>query len=128
MNKNILVVDDDIDVQQQMKVILTENGYDAMIADGPQAAWDILAREKVDLILLDVMMEKDTDGFNFAQKMKSDELYKQIPIIMVTGVNQKTPFTFNAETDGAFLPVDRFIEKPIQPDRIIEAVDKYILH
>lgn len=125
MDKKILVVDDDVDIQLQMKAILGENGYEPMIADNADAAWDILGRETVDLILLDVMMEKDSDGFNFAQRMKTTETYKNIPIIMVTSVNQKMPFTFGTG-DGDFLPVEKFIEKPIQPEKIMEAVYQYI--
>lgn len=125
MDKKILVVDDDVDIQIQMKAILGENGYEPMIADNADSAWDILEREPVDLILLDVMMEKDSDGFNFAQRMKTTEAFKDIPIIMVTSVNQKMPFTFGTD-DGDFLPVEKFIEKPIQPEKIMEAVYQYV--
>ncbi len=125
MDKKILVVDDDVDIQLQMKAILGENGYEPMIADNAGSAWEILEREQVDLILLDVMMEKDSDGFNFAQKMKTNDKFKHIPIIMVTSVNQKMPFTFGTG-DGDFLPVETFIEKPIDPAKIMEAVYKHI--
>lgn len=125
MDKKILVVDDDVDVQYQMKVILEENGFNTVIADNAKKAWEIVEREPVDLILLDVMMEKNSDGFNFAQKLKSNNAFKKIPIVMVTSVNQKMPFNFGTG-DGDFLPVEKFIEKPIQPDKILEAVYQFI--
>jgi CheY-like chemotaxis protein len=126
MNKKILVVDDDIDVQQQMKVILDENGFDFLVADNVKKAWEFLENETVDLILLDVMMDKDSDGFNFAQRMKAMDKFKRIPIVMVTSVNQRTSFKFNPEKDGAFLPVEKFIEKPIKPDEIVRALYQYV--
>jgi CheY-like chemotaxis protein len=125
MDKKILVVDDDVDVQYQMKIILEENGFNTVIADNAGKAWEIVEREPVDLILLDVMMEKNSDGFNFAQKLKTNDALKKIPIIMVTSVNQKMPFHFDTG-DGDFLPVEKFIEKPIQPDKILEAVYQFI--
>lgn len=126
MKKNILVVDDDVDVQFQMKTILGEEGYEPMVADNAEMAWDLLEKEPVDLILLDVMMKKDSDGFNFAQKMKGDKRFKDIPIIMVTAVNQKSPFKFGTATDGDFLPVEMFMEKPIDPEKVLQSVHRFI--
>jgi len=126
MNKKILVVDDDIDVQQQMKIILDENGFEYIVAGDIKKAWELVENESPGLILLDVMMEKDSDGFNFAQRIKSSEKFKKIPIIMVTSVNQRTPFKFGTENDGDFLPVEKFIEKPLQPDKIIDAIYQFI--
>ena len=127
MNKRILVVDDDVDVQVQMKVILEENRFETLIADNVPKAQEILDREPIDLMLLDVMMEKDSDGFNFAQELKQDEKFKSIPIIMVTAVNQKTPFTFGTGTDGDFLPVEKFMEKPVDPEKLIQFVQELLI-
>jgi len=77
-------------------------------------------------MVLDVMMEKDSDGFNMAQQVKVNEQYKHIPIIMVTSVNQKMPFKFDKDSDGGFLPVDEFMEKPIDPDQLLANVKKLL--
>jgi CheY-like chemotaxis protein len=68
------------------------------------------------------MIEKDSDGFNFAIFLKSNEKYKNIPIILATAVNQRTKFKFDMERDGAFMPVDKFMEKPIDPDDLIVTI------
>ncbi|HLP48199.1 MAG TPA: response regulator, partial [Candidatus Kapabacteria bacterium] len=65
---------------------------------------------------------KDTDGFNFAQEIKASEKFKHIPIIMATAVNQRTKFKFDINTDGDFLPVEKFMEKPIDPDELIVTI------
>ncbi len=67
-------------------------------------------------------MEKDTDGFIFAQDIKGDEKYRHIPIIMTTAVNQRTQFKFDIEKDGDFLPVEKFMEKPVDPDDLIVTI------
>ena len=122
MSFTILVVDDDIDVLESRKIVLEHNNYDVRLATNIQVAREILEKEKIHLILLDVMMEKDSDGFNFAQEVKADDRFKDIPIIMATAVNQRTKFRFDIENDGDFLPVEKFMEKPIDPDDLIVTI------
>ncbi len=126
MDKKILLVDDDYDVREYMRVILETKNYKTLQAENIRDAESILNNENIDLIILDVMMEKDSDGFTFAQKIKSDDKYKSIPIIMVTSVNEKTGFKFDKDSDGAFLPVDAFIEKPVNAEKILAEIDKLI--
>jgi CheY-like chemotaxis protein len=123
MKRRILDIDDDMDVLESRKIVLEHNDFEVLDATNIRIAMDILEKEKIDLILLDVMMEKDSDGFNFAQRVKMNNKFKHIPIIMATAVNQKTPFTFDVEKDGAFLPVEKFMEKPIDPDDLIKAIN-----
>jgi CheY-like chemotaxis protein len=68
------------------------------------------------------MMNKDTDGFNFAQKVKANQKFGKIPIILATAVNQRTKFKFDNDVDGDFLPIEKFMEKPIDPDDLIMAI------
>jgi response regulator RpfG family c-di-GMP phosphodiesterase len=122
MSYKILVVDDDIDVLESRRIVLEHNNYEVETASNIKVAGEILEKMKIDLILLDVMMEKDTDGFNFAQEVKANKKFKHIPIILATAVNQRTKFKFDIETDGDFLPVEKFMEKPIDPDDLIVAI------
>jgi CheY-like chemotaxis protein len=127
MSFKILVVDDDIDVLESRKIVLEHNNYGVETATNITVAQEILEKEKIDLILLDVMMEKDSDGFVFAQNVKADERFKDIPIILATAVNQRTKFKFDIEKDGDFLPVEKFMEKPIDPDDLIVAIRGLLL-
>jgi DNA-binding response OmpR family regulator len=122
MNKKILDIDDDADVLEARRMVLEHNNYDVIQATNISVAREILETEPIDLIILDVMMHKDTDGFNFAQFVKMNQKFKHIPIIMVTAVSQRTPFKFNPETDGAFLPVEKFLDKPVDPDDLIATI------
>jgi response regulator RpfG family c-di-GMP phosphodiesterase len=116
MRHKILVVDDDTDVLETRKIVLEHNNYEVVTASNVKVAEEILENNGIELIILDVMMENDSDGFNFAQKLKSNDKFKKIPIILATAVNQRTKFRFNIEDDGGFLPVEKFMEKPIAPD------------
>jgi len=122
MSYKILVVDDDIDVLESRRIVLEHNNYEVETAAAVKVAREVLEKKKIDLILLDVMMEKDTDGFNFAQEIKANDKLKHIPIILATAVNQRTKFKFDIDTDGDFLPVEKFMEKPIDPDDLIAAI------
>jgi two-component system alkaline phosphatase synthesis response regulator PhoP len=121
-NKKILDVDDDLDVLETRRMVLEHNGYDVVGATNIRVAQEILEKDQIDLIILDVMMDKNSDGFNFAISVKNHEKYKRIPIIMVTAVGQRTKFSFNVETDGDFLPVEKFLEKPVDPDDLIATI------
>jgi CheY-like chemotaxis protein len=122
MKKRILDVDDDLDVLEARKIVLEHKGYEVLQATNVKVAREILENEKIDLIVLDVMMEKDSDGFNFAQFVKMNEKFKHVPIILATAVNQRTKFKFSLEKDGNFLPVEKFMEKPIDPDDLIATI------
>jgi len=118
----ILDVDDDPDVLEVRKLVLEHDGFEVIQTTNIDVARETLENESIDLIILDVMMQKDSDGFNFAQHIKLNEKFKHIPIIMVTAVSQRTPFKFSPETDGAFLPVEKFLEKPVDPDLLIATI------
>lgn len=122
MNNRILVVDDDIDILESRRIVLEHDNFEVLTATNISVAKEILEKEKINLIILDIMMEKDSDGFNFAGFVKSNSKFKKIPIIVASAVNKMTKFKFDIETDGDFLPVEKFMEKPIDPDDLIVTV------
>jgi DNA-binding response OmpR family regulator len=122
MSRKVLVVEDDIDVLDAHQIVLEHNNYEVVTATNIKVAKEVLGHNKIDLIILDVMMEKSTDGFNFAQFVKMDQRFKHIPIIMATAVNKRTKFKFDIKQDGHFLPVEKFMEKPIDPDDLIATI------
>ncbi len=122
MSHKILVVEDDIDVIESRRIVLEHNNYEVITATNIKVAEELLEKENISLIILDVMMEHDTDGFVFAQFVKSDDRFKHIPIILATAVNQRTKFKFDIREDEYFLPVEKFMEKPIDPDDLIVTI------
>ena len=122
MQKKILIIDDDIDLVEAMRLTLENAGFDVIDAQDGQKGLEKIEKEKPDLILLDVMMETQDEGFHVAYQIRNNEETADLPIIMLTAVGAETGFSFDKEKDEDFLPVDEFIEKPINPDTLIECV------
>lgn len=122
----ILIVEDDIDAIEAMKVVLESKKYQVISTTDGKDGFEKAKIEKPDLIILDVMMRHETEGFDIAQNLRRNEQTKYIPILMITSITQKTGFLFSPDTDGEFLPVDDFIEKPVQPDDLIQRVQKLL--
>ena len=111
--KKILIIDDDKDYGEALKIVLGNNGYNVNHVLNVQDGRKSVEKDRPALIILDVMMDKHTDGFDLCYSLKHDEKYKNIPILMVTAVTGKTGFKFSPETDGEYLQADDYVAKPI---------------
>jgi two-component system alkaline phosphatase synthesis response regulator PhoP len=124
MQKKILIIDDDIDLVEAMRLTLENEDFIVIDAQDGQKGIEKINREKPDLVLLDVMMETQDEGFHIAYQIRSNEETADLPIIMLTAVSQETGFSFDKEKDEDFLPVNEFLEKPVNPDTLIELVKR----
>jgi CheY-like chemotaxis protein len=124
MQKKILIIDDDIDLVEAMRLTLENAGFEVIDAQDGQKGLEKIEKEKPDLVLLDVMMETQDEGFHIAYQIRNNEETSDLPIIMLTAVGSETGFSFDKEKDEDFLPVNEFLEKPVNPDRLIEYVRK----
>ena len=121
--KRILVVDDDADQREITQSILETKGYEIVTAEDEADALARVEEHPPDLLILDVMMKHLDGGFTVCQRLKGDPRYKDIPVIMVTGVREKMRMDFSPESDGGYLPADDFLEKPIRPEVLLEKVE-----
>jgi len=127
MAKKILIIDDDPDVVLALRMPLESNGYEVHEAHSQETGLKAVDTVQPDLIVLDVMMETHTAGFQLALKLHgptAEEEHQRIPILMLTAVHQTTPLRFSPDED--YLPVDAFIEKPINPKRLIEEITRLL--
>jgi DNA-binding response OmpR family regulator len=125
----ILIIEDDTDLVAAIKIMLENKGYNTIVAYDPEEGKETLLRGLPDLIILDVMFgsKGETKGFDFAQKIKHDRQFSGIPILMLTAVNTKKPyFNFSPDTDGEYLPVDSFLDKPVQSDELFLKVENLL--
>jgi DNA-binding response OmpR family regulator len=122
----ILCIDDDQDILNSLAATLESNGHAVVTANTGAEGVEKAKKEKADLIIVDVMMERDTAGFHVSYEVRRDDNIKFTPLLMLTSVNQKTGFKFNPDFDGEFLPVDSFIEKPFVPKDLIALVNKLL--
>jgi DNA-binding response OmpR family regulator len=147
MGKKVLVVDDDKNAVKFLSVVLSENGYEPIVAYDGREGLEKIEQNEIDLIVLDVMMPKKT-GFVLFKELKRKEEHKDIPILMLTAVtaslqelDAKKEDTFERPFDslreslrkgieemresGEVRP-EMFVEKPVDPDAFIEKVRRLI--
>ena len=123
----ILVTDDDKDIRDSLQAILESRDYAVVTAADKTEGLEKIKAEKPDLMILDVMMTTWQDGFEMARELKNDPEYKNIPILMLTGVKEKTGIDFKSSAgDETWNPVDGFLEKPIQPDILLAEIEKLL--
>jgi len=122
MAKRILIVDDDVDFQQATELILKSAGYEVCKAFSAAEAMKKLQSERVDLVLLDVMMDSDTEGFHMAYNIRQDKQLKNIPIIILTCIEEMTGVGLDPEASGDFLPVEAYLRKPLDAEELTSKI------
>lgn len=126
-NKKILIIDDDPDFVETVKIVLESNNYQVLSANGPDEGLKKVAEEKPDLILLDVVWPDRKSGFQVCREIKNDPNYKKIPIIMLTSVDDKYGLEFkNVAGDETWLPSDDFLAKPVEPKVLLSKIDELL--
>ncbi len=121
--RTILIIDDDLELSGVLKTVLESRGYETSHAPDSEEGIALARRRKPDLILLDMMMKTVSEGISAAQEIKSDPELKSIPVIMMTAVEKETGFTFSPDSDREFLPVDRLLNKPVDPRTLLEEIE-----
>jgi CheY-like chemotaxis protein len=104
------------------RVLLEENGYEVRVAHSGRQCREEVAAHRPDLIILDMVMESPSDGFDVSRELRNSEYTKSIPLVMITSVNDSIPFRI--EPDRTWLPVDALLEKPVDPQLLLAVVDK----
>lgn len=118
--KKILIVEDEESLLKLESILLTSRGYDVKgVADG-QAALDLIATMKPDLVLLDIMLPV-LDGFEVCRQIKANEATKHIPVIMLTAKKSREDMA-KGEQVGA----DWYITKPFKSAMVIETIQRFI--
>ncbi|MDD4894610.1 MAG: response regulator transcription factor [Candidatus Omnitrophica bacterium] len=110
---NILVIEDDKHISKLVKYNLEKAGYSCVLADDGEEALDILAKERTDLIILDIMLPK-MDGFEVCKVIKQDSKLKNIPIIMLTAKGEEVDRIVGLE-----LGADDYVVKPFSPRELV---------
>ncbi len=124
MSKKILLVDDDVDFVESNKDLLEAQGYTVIAAYDGESGLEMAKRERPDLMLLDVMMAHDTEGFEISRKIPENPELKDMSVILVTGVRKEKDLTYSFEPDETWLPVDKILEKPVPPEKLLEEVKR----
>jgi two-component system alkaline phosphatase synthesis response regulator PhoP len=126
-NVKILVVDDDQDIRDSLQAMLENQQYAVATAADKAEGMEKIKTEKPDLLILDLMMTTWQDGFEMSRELKKDPEFKNIPILMLTGVKDRTGIDFKSAADDPTCgPVDAFLEKPVEPAVLLAEVEKLL--
>ncbi|MDP8267073.1 MAG: response regulator [Candidatus Aceula meridiana] len=126
MSKKVLIIDDDPDFVAAVTTLLEAKDYTVITASNGIEGIKKAKAEKPDLITLDVMMTDAGEGLDVGKQFNSDEELKKIPFIIVSGVKKIGYSAYNYETGEKLIPAKAFIEKPIDPEKFLEVIEKYI--
>lgn len=130
----ILIIDDDRDIVAVEKLVLEKRGYRVITAYSPEEGRRKAETEHPNLILQDVMMPTGTEGFHFIWSLRngSDPALRSVPIIVTSAINRTTDIRLYPEASdqvyepGEFLPVQGWLDKPIDPERLVEEVSRVL--
>ena len=129
IRKKILIVDDELDVRIYVGTLFETSGYEAIAArngsEGLQKAHEL----SPDLIILDVMMPQ-AGGVNMYREVKADQQLSGIPVIMLTGVGEKSFSHYlkmlESKIKDSIPQPNAYMEKPLDPERLVELVREII--
>lgn len=118
----ILLIDDDVDLVEMNAAVLIHKGHKVLKAFSAADARRLLAEGvKVDAVVLDVMMEDVSSGFELAREIHQQ--YPDLPTVMLSGVHAATGVPFRFTPDETWLPVAKFMDKPVAPSALAKEVD-----
>jgi twitching motility two-component system response regulator PilH len=125
MGRTVLSVDDEADTRDFVSTVLEENGYISLLATNGEEARAIIKQQKPDLIILDILMPKQS-GIRLYRELKAAESLRDIPVIIYSGIPKRTLMRAQAaltESSGESVPdPDGYLEKPVTPERLVETV------
>jgi CheY-like chemotaxis protein len=129
MSRKVLVVDDETDMRVFLTTLLETNGFKPLSAEDGRQGLEMARKSKPALIILDVMMPRES-GVGMYRELRLDPDLKDIPVIMLSALSRKTFFHSQRVLDeyrGEKIPEPAaYIEKPPEPEEILEAIRKLI--
>lgn len=121
---HILLVDDDQDLVDMNRIVLSRRGHDVTVAYSAAEARKAAEAHPPDAAVLDVMLEDVTAGFDLARRLHAD--MPGLPMIMLTGIRREMNLGYSFEPDETWLPVAKFMEKPVNPRVLADELEKLL--
>ena len=125
MKKKILLVDDDLDLLEQNKLLIESKGYEVITANSGKEGWEVFKKSKPDACVVDLIMEEHDSGFILCYKIKKDENGKNIPVFILTSATYDTGFKFDASTseEKEWIKADGLLNKPVIVDEFVQKLE-----
>jgi len=125
----ILIVDDDQDFRSQIRTFLESHNYSIVEAVSGKDGLEKLTHENPDLIVLDIMMETDSAGYELNELIKYDNHYKEyknIPILMVSSIQKNPHERFPRSEYADFITSDNYMTNPIDYNKFLQLLEKLL--
>lgn len=124
--KTVLLIDDDADVHEVVRMILEPRGYKVECALTGPLGLEATRRVKPDVVLLDIMLDTPSEGFHIAYTLRNDDELKKIPIVIVSSIGKKMGIDYAKDLGTEYVPANQFIEKPFDAETLVRAIDQAI--
>lgn len=126
--QTILVIDDDVQLVETVRVLLETVGYQVIYAYQAERGLELARHMRPDLILLDVMFAgpPGPDGFEISRRLHQDPELQNIPVIILSGVRRVLDIPYSLTPDETWMPVRAFLEKPFTPARLLAEIEKVL--
>ncbi|WP_247215317.1 response regulator transcription factor [Synechococcus sp. C9] len=120
MTHHILLVDDEPGLRQAVQAYLEDSGFTVTTAANAQVAWELLQKQKPDLVVSDVMMPQ-VSGYEFLKQLRDDPRFQHLPVVFLTarGMTKDRIAGFRAGVDG-------YIAKPFDPDELVAVIENLL--
>jgi len=123
--KKILLIDDDPDFVEAVKVIVENGGYEVKVAYDGQEGLEAVEEEKPDLIVLDVMMPV-MNGHEACAKLKGNKDTADIPVILLTAVADRVTTSTYTHRDMLESEAEDYMPKPVEPKELLELIKNWL--
>lgn len=126
--KKILLVDDDLDLLEQNKILLESLNFKVITADTAKEGFELFIKELPDAAIVDLIMERPDSGFILCHKIKNTNHGKSIPVIILTSATYDTGVKFGASTqeEKEWIKCDGFLNKPVVIEELISKLEKFV--
>ena len=121
-NGRILLIDDDREFIQSVSDILTQEGWSVFPTYTGEEGIKAAASLQPDLVILDVMLSYETEGFDVSRRILATPQLKGLPIILLTGISKELSLPFQLLPDESWLPVAGILPKPVEPATLVSTV------
>jgi CheY-like chemotaxis protein len=122
----VLIVDDDEDFRMQARLQLQADGHTVIEAENTSQAQQLLADEKPDIAIVDLMMDEVDAGFTLCYHMK--KTYPNMPVILATGAASETGIEFDSSTDEerSWVKADVVLNKPLRFEQLTTEIHRLL--
>ncbi|QGG80322.1 response regulator [Litorivicinus lipolyticus] len=117
MTKRVLVVDDQPELRKLITMTLKMGDYEVQEAEDATQGLEKVNAFRPDILLLDVMMPGEMDGYQLCQLLKSDEKYQGLAVVLLTARGQASDLE-----EGDRVGADKYLVKPFSPLQLIQTV------